>query len=291
MKKTINILLAVLFAIVVSSCVKEQYGTVPGADTNASVRVYTSAPSLPYDADSDVNVRLAANSAAKDVYFFYETKAQKEARNLVEEAYADYVVANGTKVTASLLEFDGSSIYETTLEGLKGDNVLSAVAVNANGEKTISSTAFFGIEWEDIVSGTYVSATTSAIILRNLPGKEMPTVLQQRKDQPSTYRLRNVFGAGMHLIINAIAQSGEDADGKYQFLRIPAQNPGMVDASYGVIGVRDLGYWQGDDSFITEGGYESGMYEDHSCFFIMQWFVSAGNLGYNWYDFFVPDAE
>ena len=138
MKKTINIFLAVLFAIVVSSCVKEQYGTAPGTDTNASVRVYTSAPSLPYDADSDVNVRLAANSAAKDVYFFYETKAQKEARNLVEEAYADYVVANGTKVTASLLEFDGSSIYETTLEGLKGDNVLSAVAVNANGEKTLS---------------------------------------------------------------------------------------------------------------------------------------------------------
>ena len=32
----------------------------------------------------------------------------------------------------------------------------------------------------------------------------------------------------------------------------------------------------------------SGMYEDYSCFFYVQCYVSAGNLGYD-YNFFVPD--
>lgn len=289
MKKLFNIFLAVLATAAIMSCEKENYGTMPGTDTNASVRVYTSSPSLPYDADSDVCIRLASNASAKEVYLFIEKASEKEARNLVEEAYADYVVANGTKVTPSLLEFDGSSIYETIVEGLKGDNVISAVAVNAAGEKSLSSTSFFGIEWEDVVAGTYYFKATSALITRNIPGAKVPTVLQQRKDQPTSYRFRNVFGAGMHLVINTINQFGEDEDGVYQFFRVPAQQPGMTDASYGAIGVRDVGYWQNDDSFITDGGYECGMYEDYSCFIMMQWFVSAGNLGYNWYDFFVPE--
>lgn len=288
MKKFINILLAVLFAAVITSCEKEQFGTIPGTDPMASVRVYTYAPALPYDADCDVIVRLAANSSAKDVYLFAETAAQKEARNLVESAYADYVVANGTKVTLTPNEFDNTFAFETTLEGLKGDNVISAVAINANGDKSISATSFFGIEWLDLAAGEYYCNASSSIITRNLPGKVLPTVLQQRKDQTTTYRLQSVFGKGKHLVFNTIDQFGED-EGKYQFCRVPAQNPGLNDASYGSIGIRDLGYWQNDDSFITEGGYECGMYEDYNCFFIMQWFVSAGNLGYNWYDFFVPE--
>ena len=41
-------------------------------------------------------------------------------------------------------------------------------------------------------------------------------------------------------------------------------------------------------SWVTDNGYESGMYEDHFCFVYVQYFVSASNLGYG-YDFFIPE--
>lgn len=291
MKRLTKIFFAVLAMVALASCAKEQYGTTPGTDAQPSVRVYTSSPELPYDADSDVIVRFAANATATEVYYLAEPASEKEAKGMSDDAYAGYVVSNGTKVSLSDFAFDGTKQYETVLEGLKGDNVITAVAVAANGAKTLSYASFFGVEWVNLVSGTFYSQASSSLILRNLPGTELPTVLQQRKDKKDVYRLRNVFGAGMHLVINTINQFGEDADGVYQFCRIPAQTPGMVDASYGTVGIRDVGYWQNDDSFVTDGGYECGMYEDYTMFFLMQWFVSAGSLGYNWYDFFIPDAE
>ena len=49
-----------------------------------------------------------------------------------------------------------------------------------------------------------------------------------------------------------------------------------------------IGYWQGDDSFITSAGYESGMYEDYSCFIYLQCHIGTNNYGYK-YDYFIPE--
>ena len=50
--------------------------------------------------------------------------------------------------------------------------------------------------------------------------------------------------------------------------------------SYGNVNVRDMGYWQGDDAYVFSYGYESGMYADGYCFFTVQFYVSAGSLGW-----------
>ena len=59
-------------------------------------------------------------------------------------------------------------------------------------------------------------------------------------------------------------------------------------STLGPINVRDVGYWQGNDAFVTEKGFESCLYEDYRCFMYAQYYVSKGSLGYNC-DEFVPD--
>jgi hypothetical protein len=85
-----------------------------------------------------------------------------------------------------------------------------------------------------------------------------------------------------------------DSDGKYQFFRIPVSETSFNYGNYGLVSVRDIGYWQGNDAYVTSSGYESGMYEDYSCFIAAQYYCSAGSLGYflsanSNYDFFIPN--
>ena len=97
-----------------------------------------------------------------------------------------------------------------------------------------------------------------------------------------------LYGEGYSMKMDMLDIFGSNDDGDYQFFRVPPTATPYEYGEYGPISCRDIGYWQGDAAFVTEAGYENGMYEDYSCFFYVQCYVSAGNLGYD-YNFFVPD--
>lgn len=88
--------------------------------------------------------------------------------------------------------------------------------------------------------------------------------------------------------INLIDKTATDSQGKYQFFRVPSTLTPYTYGSYGSISVSDIGYWQGNDAFVTDNGYESGMYANHNCFILIAYQVSAGALGYG-YDEFIAD--
>ena len=288
MKKILYILTSVLCAVALVSCEKENYGTTPGTDSTPYVVFSTFSPSLPYDADTDVLARFAANSNTADLYYLAELTATKEQRNLAPEAYADYVIQNGTKLSTTESVFDGSRGVDAYITGLKGDNTITAVAVNAAGEKYSTSTTFFGINWVTVSTGTYEFGNTwisNYVGSTSVSGIE----LQQRADSPNYYRFKNLYGTAHHLNIVLYPEyTATDDDGTYTFFRVPAQATGLSHKSYGAINVRDVGYWQGDEDYVFAYGYESGMYKDYSCFLMIQTYVSAGNCGYK-YDYFIPE--
>lgn len=284
MKKYILLFTAVA-ALLVTSCTVQE-GTEPGNDIYPHVVMTLSQPSLPYDLDSDTAVRVTANDATTDVYYFVEKTETKKARNLIPEAYADYVIANGQKLSMTTSSFDGSQVCDFVAQGLGGDNTLTAVAVSG-GVKHMASKTFFGIKWNTIATGSYTFAKDA--IAQRAGGTTIPATLQQRDDQPGTYRFKDLFGPTYSLVFTILdGYVGEDDGGVYRYIRVEPQAIGLTYGTYGGISVRDLGYWQGDDAYVTDYGYEGGIYDDNSAFLMVQYYVSAGSLGYG-YDLFELD--
>jgi hypothetical protein len=281
MKKYIYKLCIALIAATFVSCSEEE-GTNPGSDPKPAVTVYQYKVSKPYNVDNDVIIRFATNNQTTEAYYLPEKSTDVNARiaSIGEDAYADYVVENGTKLT----DVSGESNVDVTLTDLYGEYTITAVAVG-KGTKTSAKTTFTGLDWADVATGTYYF---SATISPKISQTANPTVLQVCTTDNKLYRFKDVFGSGYHLKINLIDYTGNDADGDYQFFRVPATETPFTYSSYGAVGVRDIGYWQGNDAWVTTNGYESGMYADYNCFIFVQWYVSAGNLGYD-YDFFEVD--
>ena len=288
MKKNIFMaFLGLAAAFCMTSC-SEEDGTNPGNDSKPVVTIYKydSSNSFDagddYDADVDCCLRLAANSVSEAVYYIAEPTETYNA-NLAElglEGYKNYVVSDGTKVE----DLKGAGEYDLVLKNLKGAYTIAVVAVKGS-TKTLSTTTFEGSNWETVAVGTYYFSVLGNLGLGNAEGVQ----LQRLATDETTWRFTNVFGNGRHMNITMMpGYTGEDEDGEYNFFRVPSQQTGLSYGSYGEISVRDIGYWQGDDAFVTVGGYESGMYEDYSCFIYVQYFVSAGSLGYN-YDYFIPN--
>ena len=166
-----------------------------------------------------------------------------------------------------------------------GKYAITVVVVNGN-KKTSAVTEFTGLEWADVVNGTYYFA-----VKPDVTGESRPTTLQVCTTDNTLYRLKDVFGQGANMKFQLLPDyTAKDADGTYTYFRIPATETPFTYGSHGTVSVRDIGYWQGSSAWITDNGYESGMYEDYYCFFYIQYYVSAGSLGYN-YEYFVPDAE
>ena len=114
-------------------------------------------------------------------------------------------------------------------------------------------------------------------------------ILQQQDADKTQYRLKNLFGLGKNLNFFTIDKTATDEQGKYQFARIPAQSTGLTHSKHGAISIRDVGYWQGDDSFVTtNSGYESRLYEDYKCIIYGQYYVTAGSAGHQ-KEYFVPN--
>ena len=281
MRKFINKLFAVVLATAaITSCTVEE-GTVPGNDKNPNVVVYSYTAKKPYNEDNDVLLRLAFNSKVEEAYYLAEKATEKESKvaSMGEQGYMDYVVSNGTKVADVTTEAD------LAITDLYGKYAITVVAVS--GTKKASAVAeFTGLEWADVVTGTYYFKVKT-----DLSGASNPTTLQVCTTDNTLFRLKDVFGKDSHMKFQLLTDyTATDADGTYTYFRIPATDTPYTYGNYGTVGVRDIGYWQNNSAYVTDHGYESGMYEDYNCFFYIQYYVSAGNLGYK-YEFFVPDAE
>lgn len=289
MKKYINALGMILLAIVAMTSCKEEEGTTPGTDGAPAITLYQYAVEAPeYNPDNDVRIRIAANNQVSEAYYLAETTADKNAHVEAdgETGYMTYVVENGTKIEG----ISGESSADITLTNLQGEYSITVVGVNGSNMASQEVT-FTGLAWEDVATGTYVFGTTSvdggaaATIVGQSSAK---TTLQVCTTDPTLYRFKDVFGEGYSMKINLIDQTGSDDDGEYQFFRVPSTLTPYTYGNYGNITISDIGYWQGDDTWVTANGYESGMYANHNCFIFVAYTVSAGYLGYG-YDKFIAD--
>ena len=282
MKKYIYIFAAAVVSLSLASCV-EELGTTPGNDTQPVVTVYNYSPSSEYDGDTDQRVRFVSNGKVEKAYFLIDKKADKDAMIAAqgEAAYMDKVVSQGQQINFT----DG--VFEAMATNMPGTYDISAVAVSGSN-KTLRSATFNGIAWDtnSSIEGTYY--VQRANIQGVVGGNAFAAVLQRHSTDANLYRIKGAFGPGTKITIRTIDKYGEDADGVYQFFRIPEQATPFTYGSYGAISVRDVGYWQGDDAWVLSNGYESGMYEDGTCFLCIQYYVSAGSLGYT-YDYFIAD--
>jgi len=282
MKKYIyRLFIAFVATATLVSCADNE-GTTPGNDSNPSIIVYKYTPGRPYNVDNDVIIRFAVNNKASEAYYLTEKTAEKASRiaSSGENAYMDYVVSKGVKLTVS-----SEMTADVTLTDLFGDYTITAVAVNG-GTKTSAETTFSGLDWTDVAKGTYYFSVANFISSTGL--RSNPTVLQICTTNSNLYRFKDVYGAGYSLKINLINYKGRDEDGEYQFFRVPPMELPFIYGNYGNLNVRDIGYWQGSDAWVISNGYESGMYTDYNCFVYVQYYVAAGNVGYN-YDFFEVD--
>lgn len=287
MKRYLYVFAGLALAAGLVSCEKDEYGTEAGNDSVPNVVLKAFPAELPNDPDCDAAVRFVANNATTDIYYLAELKSEKDGRNLSDEAYAEYVIANGTKLTVEENPFDGSLVADEVVKSLYYENVITAVAVG-NGKRALASTTFTGLQWNTLCTGTYYFKTPYTYGIVDSQAKE-GVVLQQQDEDKSQYRLRDLYGSGNHLLFFTIDQSATNDDGTYQFARIPAQSTGLTFRSYGGVSIRDIGYWLGNDAYITQGGYESGIYEDYNCFFCGQYYISVGYLAAYQWEYFVPD--
>lgn len=282
MKKVLYILVSLAALLTLASCEKDKYGTVPGNDSEPYVLLSAIDPGAGYDSDCDVLIRLAANNITSDVYYLAELQSQKDARNLAEDAYADYVVANGTKVSLATSAFDGSGNADVVLTSLYGKNVISAVAV-AGDKKYIASTNYTGQKWNTIASGKYTFKNSN--IASRAGGSPKDMILQQLDGDVDTYRFKHLFAEGYHLVFTVYRENGNivrasDPDlGEFTLCRVAAQATGLTYGTYGAISVRDTGYRYGDDSFDVE------LYDDNMVYLYLNYYVSAGNLTNCWDNF------
>lgn len=276
---------AVAAFICIAACT-EQLGTNPGNDPAPRATIYQYAPGEEYNTDEDVVVRFVANDKTESVYYLVEPLADKNdfvSKQGLDE-YAKKVLTEGKAVPK-----DSLTAYNDTLTGMAGTYAITAAAVTGS-ETVLSESVFYGLSWTTISKGTYTFA-----ILGSMGISPAATELQVCDTDENLFRFKDVFKPGFSLKIVALPDyTATDDYGTYTFCRVPVQATGLSMGEYGAISVRDVGYWQGDESYITEGGYESCYYTegtDAGCMYVMaQYYVAAGNLGYN-YDTYVPDAE
>lgn len=291
MKKCILYTLWAAVSVLALAACSDEEGTDPGTDGAPVVTIYKYSPVAPYNSDEDITLRFATNGKVRELYYFAEKKADKDAFIATngEQAYADRVVSEGSKAA----DLGENPDYETTLTGMQGLYAITAVAVGHNNARRAYEADFLGLQWEDVVSGTYEFAS-NLVTKYGFPAS-VPTMLQICTTDDTLYRFKDVFGEGSSMkLVTLPDYEGKDDGGKYVFFRVPNQMTAFELGSLGNVNIRDIGYMTGDQSYITEGGFESGLYLDgpnkNAAFIYVQYYVSAGSLGYD-YDYFTPDAD
>lgn len=274
------IIISAIAVLALASCQKE-VGTLPGNDAAPYALVGTSSAGEGYDPDCDVKLRFTGNSVAEEMYYLIEKTADKDAREMDDAAYADYVVENGTKLDPVVSEYDGSKTQDVIAQNVFGDNTISVVAVGG-GKKYIAYATFTGVQWTTLATGTLSSEKMMAL---GLTAKA--TKLQRCEQVPGLYRFPNLYAEGYHYQFKLATEALEDSYGDtYYEVTVEGQEIGLTYGSYGAISVRDVATWQGNDAYRVYNVY----YPDYNYVCIWaQYYVAAGNLGYG-DDEFNPDA-
>lgn len=270
-------------------------GTDPGHDSEPNVVVYSYSPesSKGLNPDNDVTVRFSTNSATTALYYLVEPEADVEAELKAngEDAYAQKVIANGTKI-----EVKGAETKDVDLTGIYGNYTITAVATNG-GAFAMGSVAFQGLDWSDVASGSFLFNQAF------LADEGTECTLQVCKTDASLYRLKDAFGEGYHMKVQKLSGKYQDADGIFQLARIPlTQTPYQISLTTGgpyPIVVEDIGYWQGNSAFVTnvnQTGYINYFYDDNSIYFRLAWGADRGGDGIGVFSYqdmsaFIPDQD
>lgn len=280
MKKTIYSTLAAFAALTLFSACTANEGVEPGNDPVAVTTLYVYNADLPNDPDCDAVARVATNSATDEVYILVESEDNYKAHCTGEDAYTDYVLANGKLV-------DGASkgaVADVLLPGLKGHYYISVVSKGANPDcctgksGNLATLDFTGQTWNDICTGTYYFAVAN--IQAVMGTDHVSATLQQNGDDLKQYRIKNVYAPGFHLIFNLDGRHYKDGSA---VVRVPSQATPFSHSTYGTLSVRDVAEWQGDEGYL-----DCALYDDNYCYFWVQYYAGKANFG-NGYDEFVPD--
>ncbi|MDE7409675.1 MAG: hypothetical protein K2N09_06605 [Muribaculaceae bacterium] len=251
-------------------------GTEPGTDPDPVVTLYAYAPAGDYNPDNDITVRFVTNNKVTSVKYLLAPSV--DVKDLSEGQLLSKVESEGTTVE----NLGGNSFADVTLTDIHGDYVIAAVA---NGSSIGNCVSFTGLSWELLKEGTFVYNNDIVPAIAGIESVE--ATLEKCTTDDNLYRINGVFGKGTSLKMDMLDIEGEDEDGVYRFFRVKQTATPWSYGNYGTVSVRDIGYWQNNEAYVTSGGFESGLYEDGSAFFYLQWNVAAGNLGYN-YSLFIP---
>lgn len=270
MKKFIYSLASVAaISLAMTACEPDYTGSDAGNDSAPAVTLYTFEPELPYSADNDLKVRVMANNQATSVYVLAQPAGT--------DMSADQVVAKGTKYDISLQK-DGSYSVDAYLTNMQGDYVVAAVAVNGSAVSQVKTAAFKGLMWKDICKGTY---TFNGKIAALGQPASVETTLQKCENVEQLYRFVNLFGEGYSLKFTGTGTKDKDDDGTFEYIIVAANKTPYLHATYGEVSARDVYTWQGNN----EDYLQDQLYDDGSVWIRMQYFVSAGSLGYGWENF------
>ena len=186
-------MLLLLGAVMFSACSADE-GTEPGSDSKPVATLYQYDAAAPYNPDNDCYIRVAANSATEAAYYFAELSSSKDARGMSDDAYAEYVVANGTKFE----KISGASIQDVCIQDLHGMYTVSVVAVKGN-ERTIQSTTFAGLDYKPAGTGTlspyFLWATGSVVVATGQPVDDHKVEVEY-SEVGDRYRITNAYSPG-----------------------------------------------------------------------------------------------
>lgn len=283
-KHTKRLLLLIIPALALAGCT-EDFGTEPGNDNAPAVSVFTYNTAAPNDPDVDATYRVAVNNKTDKLYYLAEpATSTAESDGIV----AQRVVSQGTEVVLGTDSVTGGRVADVVVKNMVGEYNVHFVAAKGN-QLTLNTQSFTGLEWVDAATGTYYFSARGQAYL-GMPASKAAT-LQYLKTAPTQYRFKNLYGIGYSLVLNKTSESGADDYDTFDFYRVPSQQTPASYGSYGTISVRDIGYWQNDDSYAFSEGYGCYVYNNalkHSAIISIQYFVSAGSLGNAW-DQFVAD--
>lgn len=280
-------LLLLAAAVLTFTACTEDEGTTPGGDGQPNAVLYTYAATLPNDPDLDCALRIAVNNKTQEVYYLGETAEayQQHIDEMGEKGYIDYIVANGAKI--SDVKVDEAS--DVVVKNLAGDCKVAVVAASGNA-RTLAVASFTGYSWTTLCRGTYYFGYGNAMSVFGFD--QVSDVELQVKDADNhQMRFKNLFAPGYHLCMNWSESDDsyfEMPEG-YHMMRVAPQSTPFAYSTYGTLGVRDVGYWQGNDDYMAY--YPAYFYPNGYMLLTLQWFVSAGNTGYAEDEFYPEGME
>lgn len=284
MKKNLFAYIIALLGITGFAACTEDAGTEPGNDSQPVVTLYQYTAGSDYDTDVTTQLRVATNSRVTAVYYLAESTSAKEAYVEAngEDAYNQYVVDNGTQADIT----DG--VADITITNLSGDNTITVVGVGSNGTLCSRSVTFFGYTWTTMATGSvYAPIMDGTTGFSWASGFE----LQQRDDDENVYRIKDLYGSGYHLLIDADGDSTTESedyfglDGvSYRNITFETLATPYTYGSYGTISLQDYATYAAASDYL----YYNRIYDNCYVTAYSIITVSAGYINYGFF-YFQPD--